>query len=78
MIIKKEDGFMDWGSKIVESKAFSIIIKGAFWVSIAIALFIIFMIGNFLFKLYFLDYRYYDTDGGLKPPIEEINKEHSN
>jgi hypothetical protein len=69
---------MDWGSKIVKSKAFSYIINGAFWVSIAITLFIFFMIGNFLFKLYFLDYRYYDTDGGLKPPTEEINKEYSN
>jgi hypothetical protein len=69
---------MDWASKIVESKGFSFIIKGAFWVSIAIALIIIFMIGNFLFKLYILDYRYFDTDGGLKPLNEEINREHSN
>jgi hypothetical protein len=69
---------MDKGSKIVKSKAFRLIIKGAFWGSIVTALFILFMILNFLIKITFLDYRYYDTDGGLKPPFEEINKEHSN
>jgi hypothetical protein len=69
---------MNWGNKIIESKLFSFLIKSAFLVSIAIVILIIFMIGNFLFKIYFLDYRYYDTDGGLKPPIEEINGDHSN
>jgi hypothetical protein len=69
---------MDWGSKIVESKLFIFIIKSAFWVSIAIVLLIIFMIVNFLFKMYFLDYRYYDTDGGFKPPIEDIKKTQTN
>jgi hypothetical protein len=69
---------MNWGNKIIESKLFSFFIKSAFWVTIAIILLIIFMIGHFLFKIYFLDYRYYDTDGGLKPPFEEINRNHSN
>jgi hypothetical protein len=59
---------VNWGDMIVESKSFRIIIKGAFWVSIAIALLIIFMIGNFLFKISILDYRF--DDGKLMPPIE--------
>lgn len=69
---------MDWGSKIIESKSFNLIIKGFFWVSVVTALFALFMIVNFFIKITFLDYRYYDTDGGLKPPTVEINKEHSN
>lgn len=51
---------------LVESKAFKIIIKGAFWGTIAIALLIIFMISNFFFKIYILDYRF--DDGELHPP----------
>jgi hypothetical protein len=69
---------MGWGGKIIESKSFNLIIKGFFWVSVVTILFVLFMIVNFFFKITFLDYRYYDTDGGLKPPIEEINKEHTN
>ncbi|MEH7379997.1 hypothetical protein V7138_05900 [Bacillus sp. JJ1533] len=62
---------MSWG---VESKAFRIIIKGALLGFIAIALLIMFMIGNFLFKIYILDYRF--DDGELTPPIETaINNE---
>lgn len=66
---------MHWGDMIVESKIFRLIIKGAFWTSIVIALLIIFMISNFIFKIKFLDYRF--DDGELHPPIEaSINNEH--
>ncbi|RFB09455.1 hypothetical protein DZB84_24345 [Bacillus sp. HNG] len=62
---------MGWGG---ETKAFRIIIKGAFLGFIAIALLIMFMIGNFLVKIYILDYRF--DDGELTPPIETaINNE---
>lgn len=53
---------------IVESKIFRIFIKSAFWTSIIIALLIIFMIGNFIFKITFLDYRF--DDGELIRPVE--------
>ncbi|MCG7346292.1 hypothetical protein MHZ92_19470 [Sporosarcina sp. ACRSL] len=59
---------MSWGDRLVESKAFRFSIKGVFWGVIAIALLTIFMIGNFLFKIYVLDYRF--DDGKLHPPIE--------
>ncbi|RKJ33465.1 hypothetical protein D7X33_39130 [Butyricicoccus sp. 1XD8-22] len=59
---------MHWGDMIVESKIFRLIIKSAFWASIVIALLILFMIGNFFCKIYFLDYRF--DDGELYPPIE--------
>ncbi|ALC91657.1 hypothetical protein AM500_19115 [Bacillus sp. FJAT-18017] len=59
---------MHWGDMIVESKIFRLIIKGTFWTSIVIALLIIFMIGNFIFKISFLDYRF--DDGELIPPVE--------
>ena len=59
---------MNWRDMLVESKAFRISIKGVFWGTIAIALLIIFIIGNFLFKIYILDYRF--DDGKLHPPIE--------
>ncbi|MEH7226754.1 hypothetical protein V7112_23395 [Bacillus sp. JJ1566] len=66
---------MHWGDMIVESKIFRLIIKGAFWTSIVIALLIIFMIGNFIFKITFLDYRF--DDGELIPPVESTtNYEH--
>ncbi|SDN28799.1 hypothetical protein SAMN05518871_104174 [Psychrobacillus sp. OK028] len=65
---------MNWGVMLIESKALRIIIKGAFWGCIALALFILFMIGNFLFKIYILDYRF--DDGELHPPFEtSINNE---
>jgi len=68
---------MYWADRIVESKAFRIIINRAFWVGIAIALLIIFMIGNFLFKVYILEYRF--DDGELHPPIENsINNDQLN
>ncbi|MFD1781728.1 hypothetical protein ACFSFW_24075 [Fredinandcohnia salidurans] len=68
---------MNWGDILVESKAFKIIIKGAFWCTIAIGLLIIFMIGNFLFKINNLDYRF--DDGELHPPIEtSINNDQFN
>lgn len=59
---------LNLGDKLVESKAFRIIIKGAFWVAIAITLLIIILIGNFLFKIYILDFRF--DDGELHSPIE--------
>lgn len=59
---------MNWADRVVESKAFRIIIKGTFYGCIAIALLIIFMISNFLFKIYILDYRFDDAE--LHPPIE--------
>jgi hypothetical protein len=59
---------MHWGDIIVESKIFRLIIKSAFWASILIAILILFMIGNFLLKIYILDYRF--DDGELHPPIE--------
>ena len=59
---------MNWAEKIVESKAFKVIVIGAFWTTIAIALLIVFMIGSFLFKIYVMDYRF--DDGELHPPIE--------
>lgn len=61
---------MHWGEMIVESKAFKFIIKSAFWISIAIAILVVFMIANFIFKITFLDYRF--DDGELKPPIEAV------
>ena len=61
---------MNWGDMLVESKVFGAIIKGVFWSSIAVVLLIIFMIGNFLFKIYILDYRF--DDGEIKPPIESV------
>jgi len=68
---------MNWGDILVESKALKIIIKGAFWCTIAIALLIIFMIGNFLFMINILDYRF--DDGELHPPIEtSINNDQLN
>ena len=68
---------MNWADRIVESKAFGIIIKGAFCVGITIALLIIFIIGNFLFKIYILEYRF--DDGELHPPIENsINNDQIN
>lgn len=68
---------MNWVDRIVESKAFRIIIKGAYWGCIAMALLILFMIGNFLFKIYILDYRFDDAE--LHPPIEtSINNGQSN
>lgn len=68
---------MNWGDMLVESKAFKIIIKGAFWGTIAIGLLIIFMICNFLFKINILDYRF--DDGELHPPIEtSINNDQLN
>jgi hypothetical protein len=67
---------MAWGSMIVESKSFQIIIKGAFLASIVIILLILFMVVNFIIKIAFLDYRF--DDGVLKPPIEAINIEKSN
>jgi uncharacterized membrane protein YdbT with pleckstrin-like domain len=62
-----------WGDMIVESKIFRLIIKGAFWTSIVIALLLIFMVINFIFKIKFLDYRF--DDGELHPPIETSNKQ---
>ncbi len=59
---------MGLGDRLVESKVFRISIKGVFWGTLAIALLIIFMIGNFLFKIFILDYRF--DDGKLHPPIE--------
>lgn len=68
---------MNWADKIVESKTFRIITKGAFWGCIALALLIIFMLGNFLFKIYILDYRF--DDGELHPPAENsINNDQLN
>ncbi|WP_409274749.1 hypothetical protein V1499_06470 [Neobacillus sp. SCS-31] len=61
------------GDMIVESKIFRLVILGAFWTSIVIALLIIFMIINFIFKFTFLDYRF--DDGKLHPPIETLNKQ---
>jgi hypothetical protein len=59
---------MHWGDMIVESKIFRLIIKSVFCASIVIAILILFMIGNFLFKIYILDNRF--DDGELHPPIE--------
>ena len=59
---------MSWGDKLVESKSFRTVIKAAFVGCIAIVLLIMFMIGNFLFKVYILDYRF--DDGELMSPIE--------
>lgn len=68
---------MNWGVMLIESKALRIIIKGVFLGCIALALFILFMIGNFLFKIYILDYRF--DDGELHPPIEtSINNDQLN
>jgi uncharacterized membrane protein YdbT with pleckstrin-like domain len=64
---------MSWGDKIVESKFFKIVINGAFWGFIAIVILIIFMVGNFLFKIYILDYRF--DDGELLPPIAIDNEQ---
>jgi hypothetical protein len=66
---------LEWGSMLVESKAFKIIIKGAFLASSVIILLILFMLVNFISKIYFLDYRF--DDGELKPPIEAITTEKS-
>ncbi|KGR74356.1 hypothetical protein [Ureibacillus manganicus] len=62
---------MNWGDRLVESKAFKIIIVGALWGTIVFALLIVFMIGNFLFNIYILDYRF--DDGELQPPVERIS-----
>ncbi|SOC43695.1 hypothetical protein [Ureibacillus acetophenoni] len=59
---------MHWGDMVIESKIFRLIIKGAFWTSIALAILILLMISNFFFKIIFLDYRF--DDGELHPPIE--------
>lgn len=59
---------MNWADKIVESKAFKIIIIGALWGTIALVLLITYMIAHFFFNIYFLDYRF--DDGELHPPIE--------
>ena len=68
---------MSWGDILVESKAFKTSIKVVFWGTFTIALPIIFMIGNFLFKIYILDYRF--DDGKLHPPIEtSINNDQLN
>lgn len=65
---------MNWADKIVESKIFRIILKSFFWLCICVFLFTLFAIGNFLFKIYILDYRYDDAE--LHPPIENsINSE---
>lgn len=75
--IKRRELVLICGEKLVKSKAFKFIIKGAFWVTIAIALLMFFMIGSFLFKIYFLDYRF--DDGELHPPIESsINNDQFN
>ncbi|RFB12661.1 hypothetical protein DZB84_18030 [Bacillus sp. HNG] len=67
---------MHWGDMIDESKIFKLIIKGAFWTSMVIALLIIFMIGNFILKITFLDNYRFD-DGELIPPVESTtNYEH--
>ncbi|WP_099363908.1 hypothetical protein [Fredinandcohnia onubensis] len=68
---------MYWGDMIVGSKIFRLIIKGAFWTSIVIALLLTFMVINFIFKITLLDYRF--DDGELHPPIEiQINNDHLN
>nr|WP_106779402.1 hypothetical protein [Lysinibacillus timonensis] len=67
---------MNWSDRIVESKAFSMTIKGAFWGCIAIAVLILIMVGSFFFKIYILDYRF--DDGELHLPNETIiNNEQS-
>lgn len=52
--------YVKWTSKAAK---FSIIL------SLLLVLLVIFMIGQFLFKIYILDYRF--DDGELHPPIEE-------
>lgn len=59
---------MQWGDMIIGSKIFRVFIKSAFWVSVVIAILVIFMIVNFIFKITFLDYRF--DDGELHPSIE--------
>jgi hypothetical protein len=66
---------LDWGTMMIESKAFKIFIKGAFLATFVIILLILFMVVNFISKIYFLDYRF--DDGELKPPIEAITTEKS-
>jgi formate-dependent nitrite reductase membrane component NrfD len=65
--------FITLADKAIESKLFRISIKSAFFISIGIIALVLFMIFNFLFKIYFLDYRFDDLE--LKPPIETIQKE---
>ncbi|WP_102348489.1 hypothetical protein [Bacillus sp. Marseille-P3661] len=63
---------MDWGNIIVESKAFRVLIKSAFWTSIVIGFLILLMIASFIIKLTFLDYKF--DDGELKPPVQHTSK----
>lgn len=65
--------FIMWAEKAIESKLFRISIKSVFFISIGIIAFVLFMIFNFLFKIYFLDYRFDDLE--LKPPIETLQIE---
>lgn len=55
----------DWARKAVESKLF----KFGIVASLLLILLAVFMIGNFLYKIYILDYRF--DDGELYPPTEE-------
>lgn len=60
--------FIDGADKVVQSKAFKITIKSALFLCILLVGLVLFMIGNFLYKVYILDYRFDDLE--LKPPIE--------
>ena len=62
--------------KILASKTFTTIIKGAFWGCVALTVLIFFMIGSFLFKIYILDYRF--DDGELHPPMEAVHMTENN
>ncbi|QED46074.1 hypothetical protein [Cytobacillus dafuensis] len=61
--------FTKWADMETESKIIKCSIGSVIFLSIVIAALVLFMIANFLFKIYFLDYRF--DDGELEPPIEQ-------
>lgn len=60
--------FIDKADKVVQSKAFKMSLKSALILCILLVGLVLFMVGNFLYKIYILDYRF--DDGELMSPIE--------
>lgn len=60
--------FINGADKVVQSKAFKISLKSALLLCILLVGLVLFMVGNFLYKVYILDYRF--DDGELMPPNE--------